>query len=127
MKYFVLALIFCITSSVAQQSYKVVTVKTPGQPTFMYSTGDVDVVLDLTTKSVNIPIAAIVMIQGADMTWSSINYLIEGCAVGRGTLYMSHINEMKPNIKMQWPNDSVGITNLVISLCKTRNLYQIIR
>jgi hypothetical protein len=117
----------CMGSALAQTPNKIITVTTPGQSTFMYNTGDVDVVLDLTTKSANMPITALVGIQGADTTLSAINYLVEGCAVGQGIVYMSKINDTKPYIKMQWPNDSVGINNLVVSLCRTRNLYRIAR
>jgi hypothetical protein len=127
MKYLVIFLTLCMGSALAQTPNKIITVTTPGQSTFMYNTGDVDVVLDLTTKSANMPITALVGIQGADTTWSAINYLVEGCAVGQGIVYMSKINDTKPYIKMQWPNDSVGINNLVVSLCRTRNLYRIAR
>lgn len=127
MKYLTLFLAISITSVSAQIPNKVVTVKTPSQSTFMYNAGDVDVVLDLTTKSANMPITALVMIQGADATWSSISYLVEGCAVGKGIVYMSKVNDTKPYMKMQWPTDSTGINNLVVSLCKTSNLYQIAR
>ena len=127
MKYLTLLLTLGLTSVSAQISNKVVTIKTPGQSTFMYNPGDVDVILDLTTKSANLPITALVMTQSADTTWSSISYLVEGCAVGQGIVYMSKVNDTKPYIKMQWPNDSVGINNLVVSLCRTRNLYRIAR